>query len=114
MSQATEYGARRVLGAEVVAVDPELHPGDADVVARVRGDASTTPLSVAPAAGAVIETVGGVVSAVDDCARLVGGRADVARRVLGDHLVVVGAGGDAGVGVARARRLRDPVRGRAA
>ena len=33
-------------------------------------------------------------------------------RVLGGHLVVVGAGGEAGVGVARAGRLRDPVRRR--
>ena len=51
-----------------------------------------TPAQRAPAAGAVIETVGGVVSAVTDGARLVGDRADVARGVLGGDLVVVGAG----------------------
>ncbi len=44
-------------------------------------------------------------------ARLVPGRADVAGDVLGGDLVVVGAGGEAGVGVARAGRLRDPVAG---
>ena len=45
----------------------------------------------------------------DDCARLVADRADVAGAVLGGDLVVVGAGGQAAVAVARAARLSDPV-----
>ena len=52
----------RVLGAEVVAVELELDAGDAGVVRRVRGDAWSLATTVEPPAGAVIETVGGVVS----------------------------------------------------
>ncbi len=44
-----------------------------------------------------------------DAGRLVARRADVSGRVLGGDPVVVGAGGETGVGVARARRLRDSV-----
>ena len=47
----------------------------------------------------------------DGRARLGAGRADVAGGVLGGDLVEVGARGEAGVGVARPRRLGDPVRG---
>ena len=72
----------------------------------------TVPETVAPPAGAVIEhgrrrRVGG-----RGGGRLVPGGADVAGGVLGGDLVVVGAGGEPGVGVARPGRLRDPVRRR--
>ena len=62
-----------------------------------------------PPAGAVIATVGGVVSPVTAALASFEARPDVAGGVLGGDLVVVGAGGEAGVGVARAGRLRDPV-----
>ena len=67
--------------------------------------------TVAPDAGAVIATVGGVVSAAATPLRLVSGRADVAGDVLGGDVVVVGARREAAVGVARPGRLRDPVSG---
>ena len=63
--------------------------------------------------GALVEPVGGDEADCrrggDRCDRLVGGRADVRSRVLGGHLVVVVARGEAVVRIARRRRLRDPV-----
>ena len=51
--------ARRVLGAQVRAVQLELHAGDADVVRGGGRHRHRRPETVAPSAGAVIETVGG-------------------------------------------------------
>ena len=53
-----------VLRADVDAVDPELHSGDGDVVGRVRADGRRRRKAIAPAVGAVIDTVGCVVSTV--------------------------------------------------
>ena len=64
-------------------------------------------------AAALVEAVGGDEAARHGgghgCASLVARGADVAGGVLGGHLVEVGARSEAGVGVARAARLRDPV-----
>ncbi len=71
--------------------------------------AAVVPLPASKPYAATSPVVGGV---GDGRACFVRGRADVARRVLGGDLVVVGAGREAGVRVAGAGRLRDPVRRR--
>ena len=63
VSQVTEYGDARVLRADGGAVERELHPGDADVVAsRRRGQRRDAADRRHPPAGAVSETDGAVVS----------------------------------------------------
>ena len=93
---------------EVLPAAPELDPGDREVVACVRRDGDR------PAHGA-----GGRARdrdlrrrrvARDRRARLVRRRADVAGRVLGGHPVVVRAGRERRVEVARVGRLCDTVR----
>ena len=71
----------------------------------------TVLLTVAPAAGAVTETLRRLVGR-NDGRHLRRSTADVAGRVLGRDAVVVGAGRKPRIRVARARRLRDPVPGR--
>ena len=51
-----------VLGAQIGAVQLELHPGHPDVVGGGGGQVHAVPDTVAPLAGAVRLTVGGVVS----------------------------------------------------
>ena len=89
---ARRVRAGRVGGAHVRAVEPELHALHADVVARRWRSSVTVPAARAPAAGAVIDTVGAVVSAVTTAARLGRGSARVAGRVGRHDPVVVGAG----------------------
>ena len=70
----------------------------------------TVLLTVAPEAGEVTETLGGW-SAGTTAVACAERTADVAGRVLCRHPVVVGAGCEPRVGVARAGRLGDPVPG---
>ena len=73
-------------------------------------DAAQERLTVVPTTVAerLEGVLGGLVSAIVACASFEGPD-DVAGGVLGGHLVVVGAGGEAAVAVARPGRLGDPV-----
>ena len=64
VSHAIGVRRREVLGADLHAVDEEDDAGDGDVVGRVGRDRSPCPTASRRGAGAVIETVGGVVSGV--------------------------------------------------
>ena len=106
--------ASGVLGSDVVPVGAELNPRDSLIVGRVRSHGDEA---------AQARTSGGRrdrnrrrrrVRRGDRRRRLVRRGADVPGSILGRDPVVVGADGKAGVGVARARRLRDPVRQRSA
>ena len=85
-----------------------LYAGDADVVGRASQLRSTVPGGALAAARPA--AVGAVVSAVTAALASFEAGPDVAGGVLGGDAVVVGAGREAGVGVAGARRLGDPVR----
>ena len=61
VSQPTEYGAARVLGGEVWPSSLNCTPATL-VLSEAAAVTATVPLTVAPFAGAVIDTVGGVVS----------------------------------------------------
>ena len=74
---------RGVFRTELGAVEAELHAHHADVVGGASPSPSTVPLTVAPLAGDVSATVGGVAS-LDTVTVTARGRSDVARRVARD------------------------------
>ena len=75
------------------AVELELHAGHADVVGRASRSRATVPVTVAPCAGAVSDTVGAVVSAVTvACASGAAGPRLPAGVLGGDAVVVVARG----------------------
>ena len=80
--------ARRVLRAQVRAVEPELHADHADVVGRGRGHRRRAANRRLPARARSATTIGAVVSP-SAARRLRRRRAAVAGRVLGEHAVAV-------------------------